>query len=92
MQGLFARIIGQSGMAALSPSFHHWEGEQGVRLGNDLALLLGCWSRDPRQELDCMRTKSALAVQAVELGVGWPLISQPVLDWDYASDPFLPQD
>ena len=42
-------------MAALSPSFHHWEGEQGVRLGNDLALLLGCWSRDPRQELDCMR-------------------------------------
>ena len=90
VQGLYHRIIGQSGMAALAPSFHHWAGEQGVRLGRELALLLGCWSLDPRQELACLRQQSPYALQAAELDNG--IISQPVVDWDWAAQPFLPQD
>jgi len=89
-QGLFKRVIGQSGMGALSPSFHHWQGSQGIRLGKELALLLGCASLNVREELDCMKTKSALALNAVELENGF--ISQPVIDVDYASDPFFPTD
>ena len=59
-------------------------------MGKELALLLGCASLNVREELDCMKTKSALALNAVELENGF--ISQPVIDVDYASDPFFPTD
>ena len=89
IQGLFNRIIGQSGMASLAPSFHHWQADQGIRLGNELALMLGCLNIDIHEELECLKQQSPLALQAVELDNG--VISQPVIDWDYASNPFLPQ-
>ena len=37
-----------------------------------------------------MKTKPAFALNAKELEIGF--ISQPVVDVDYASDPFLPID
>ena len=40
--------------------------------------------------LECMKTKPAFALNAKELEIGF--ISQPVVDVDYASDPFLPID
>ena len=89
-QGLFSRVIGQSGMGGLSPSYHHWQGDQAKRLGNELSLLVGCFSFNIHDELECMKSKSALALAAAELENG--IISQPSVDIDFAADPFLPLD
>ena len=53
-------------------------------------MSLGCFSEDVREMLECMKTKPAFALNAKELEIGF--ISQPVVDVDYASDPFLPID
>ena len=87
-QGLFHRIIGQSGMAALAPSFHHWQPHQASRLGNELAILVGCFNLNIEKQIQCMKAVSPLALDGVEFANG--LISQPVYDRDYASEPFFP--
>ena len=89
-KGLYQRIIGQSGMGALSPSFHHWQPEQGIRFGNEVALVLGCLNIDIHKELECLKTKSPLALLEMELADG--VISQPVIDTDFSSNPFFPKD
>ena len=83
-------MLGQSGMGGLAPSYHHWTGQQATRLGNELAILLNCFSLNIREELECMKTRSPLALMTAELENG--VISQPVVDADYADDPFLPLD
>ena len=88
--GLYSRIIGQSGMAALAPSFHHWAPEQASRLGNELAIMVGCFSLVIEKQIQCMREVSPLALDGAEFGNG--LISQPVFDRDYAAQPFFPLD
>ena len=87
-QGLFHRIIGQSGMAALAPSFHHWQPHQASRLGNELAIMVGCFNLNIEKQIACMKSVSPLALDGVEFANG--LISQPVFDRDYASQPFFP--
>ena len=87
-QGLFQRIIGQSGMAALAPSFHHWQPHQASRLGNELAIMVGCFNLNIEKQIACMKSVSPLALDGVEFANG--LISQPVYDRDYASEPFFP--
>ena len=87
-QGLFQRIIGQSGMAALAPSFHHWQPHQASRLGNELAIMVGCFNLNIEKQIACMKSVSPLALDVVEFADG--LISQPVFDRDYASQPFFP--
>ena len=77
-------------MASLAPSFHHWQADQGIRLGNEIALMLGCLKLDIHAELECLKQQSALALMSAELDNG--VISQPVIDWEYATNPFLPQD
>ena len=77
-------------MGALAPSYHHWQSEQGIRLGNELALMLGCLSFNIREELQCLKNQTAFSLQAAELDNG--IISQPVIDWEFAADPFLPRD
>jgi len=87
-QGLFQRLIGQSGVGGLAPGYHQWSPEEGFRLGNQIALLLGCIEIDPHQRLACLRNISAPALSAVELEDG--IISMPVLDSEWTSDPFFP--
>ena len=82
-------ITAQSGVGGLSPSFHHWPAEQGVRLGTEVATLLGCISLTVAARLQCLREVSPLALSLAELEDG--VISQPVVD-TFASQPFLPQD
>ena len=77
-------------MGALAPSFHHWQAEQGIRLGNELAIMLGCFSLNIRDELECLKAQTPFSLQAAELDNG--VISQPVIDWEFAKDPFLPRD
>jgi len=87
-KGLFNRVIAQSGVGGLSPGFHHWSPAQGVRLGTEVATLLGCISLTVQARLECLRGVSAVALSLVEYEDG--VISQPVVDGTYASDPFLP--
>lgn len=75
-QGLFHRIIAQSGVAGFSPSFHHHQENDAIRYGNNAALLLGCII--PENRANCLREKSAYAIQNVE--VPEELISQPSID------------
>ena len=77
-------------MGALSPSFHHWQPEQGIRFGNEVALVLGCLNIDIHKELECLKTKSPLALLEMELADG--IISQPVIDSDFSANPFFPKD
>jgi len=87
-RGLFSRVIGQSGVGGLSPAFHHWTPEQGIRLGNEVSALVGCIQLTVEARLDCLKQVSALALSIVEFEDG--VISQPVVDRTYATDPFLP--
>ena len=88
--GLYSRIIGQSGMAALAPAFHHWAPKQASRLGNEIAIGLGCFNLDINRQIQCMKEVSPLALSGAEFANG--LISQPVFDRDYLDQPFFPID
>ena len=63
VQGLFHRIIGQSGMAGLAPSYHHWAGDQAIRLGTELAVMLGCTSPSTEHKLQCLKQQTPMALQ-----------------------------
>ena len=60
---MFHRIIGQSGMAGLAPSYHHWAGDQAIRLGTELALMLGCTSPSTEHKLQCLKQQTPMALQ-----------------------------
>lgn len=75
-------------MGGLAPGFHHWSPAQGIRLGNEVAALVGCISLTVAARLECLKGVSAFALSMVEFEDG--VISQPVVDGTYASDPFLP--
>jgi len=84
---LFHRIIGQSGVGGLSPSYHHWSPEEGVRLGNELAVLVGCANINSHQRLDCLRNVSGWDLAKADFEDG--LISMPVADAAWTSHPFF---
>ena len=86
--GLFHRVIGQSGAGGLAPGFHHWSEETAVRLGTEIAILVGCLMPGTSNRLACLRDTSAQALSLVEFENG--VISQPVDDAGFASDPFFP--
>jgi len=87
-RGLFQRLIGQSGVGGLAPGYHQWSPEEGFRLGNQIAILLGCIEIDPNQRLSCLRNVSAPALSLVELEDG--IISMPVIDSEWTDNPFFP--
>ena len=86
--GLYHRVLGQSGVGGLAPGYHHWQPDQATRLANELALLLGCFQLITSNRLECLRETSAVALSLVEFENG--VVSQPVDDASYASQPFFP--
>ena len=86
-KGLFKRVIAQSGMAGLSPSFHHHQELNALKYGLDAAILLGCLVPESRAE--CLRGKDVLAIQNLDLAE--ELISQPSID-SLNPSPYLPDN
>jgi len=86
---LFHRIIGQSGVGGLSPSYHHWSPEEGVRLGNEVSVLVGCVDLNSKERLDCLRNVSAWDLARADFENG--VISLPVADAAWSSEPFFPK-
>ena len=86
-QGLFRRVIAQSGLGGFMPSFHHHQEDQAARYGHNAALLLGCLR--PDQRVHCLREKSVLAIQSVELPE--ELLSEPCIDRSQTR-PYLPSN
>ena len=87
-EGLFHRVLGQSGVGGLAPGFHHWQAEQAVKFGNEISLLAGCWHLFTENRLACLREVPAVTLSLLDFENG--VISQPVDDSSYASDPFFP--
>ena len=86
-QGLFKRVIAQSGVAGLSPSFHHHQELNALKYGLDASILLGCLVPESRPE--CLRGKDVLAIQNLDLAE--ELISQPSID-SLNPSPYLPEN
>lgn len=87
-RGLFHRIIAQSGVGGFSPSYHHYSERQAVKFGTKAAALVGC--ADERTRVGCLRSKKVAEVMTMD--VRNELLSQPVVDGAFTSDPFLPRD
>ena len=50
-------------MAGLAPSYHHWAGDQAIRLGTELAIMLGCTSPSTEHKLQCLKQQTPMALQ-----------------------------
>jgi len=93
-EGLFQRVIGQSGAGGFSPAYHHYTGDQAARYGHKAAQLLGCgplFNHNNLQTANCLRNTSAELIQMMDLPM--ELMTQPVVDGDYNlpdHNPFLP--
>jgi len=87
-QGLFQRIIGQSGVGGLSPGFHQWSPSHALWIGNEAALLLGCTDLNVASRLACLRNVSATTLDLVfyeEFS-----LCQPAIDSVWKKNPFFP--
>merc|ERR1712172_88743 len=94
-EGLFRRVIAQSGIGGFSPAYHQYSGELAARYGHTAAVFLGCGTNetDAEQEiLTCLREKPASLLNMLDLPM--EIMTQPVVDGDFSlsTDPFLPRD
>ena len=100
-RGLFHRIIGQSGVGGLAPGYHQWspqvgwrvrrsgcDVQEGLRLGLEASLLLGCPQLGSQERLACLRNVSAWELTMVDFEAG--ILSMPVEDAAWSPDPFFP--
>ena len=84
-RGLFQRLIGQSGMAGLSPAYHQYSPQQAVRYAHTLAIEVGCLQFAVPDILECLRNESNFWLSLVNFAV------QPVIDGEITDDPYMPE-
>ena len=82
-RGLFQRLIGQSGMAGLSPAYHQYSAEEAVRYSHTLAIEVGCLQFAVPDILECLRDESNFWLSLVNFAV------QPVIDGGITHDPYM---
>jgi len=90
-QGLFRRVILQSGTGGFAPSYKHFEEERATKFGKQAALDLGCLGLDlevTNATVDCLREKSILALLSMEIVN--ELMTQPCIDGGHTTQPYLP--
>merc|ERR1711970_519238 len=63
-EGLFNRVIAQSGMGGFTPSLHHFQQDKAAKYGAHSATLMGC--DEEEVWLGCLQTKSAQQIMMLD--------------------------
>jgi carboxylesterase type B len=87
-QGLFRRVILQSGTGGFAPSYKHFSEERAIRFGKLAAIEVGCLSLSLEAIAACLREKPVINLLATELLN--ELMAQPSIDGGHMEEPYLP--